>query len=132
MLTAMLAVDNIQGARHDLWQVNAEQEYHEETTSREADAKVQLGQLAATQPQVPQPMTPAARNPRLSKEVRKPHSASTPNAVTNNASTSSLRVGRAVTASRLTVRDPVLCRASVLTGPHRPSAQPGGPRANRW
>lgn len=60
MLTAMLAVDNIQGARHDLWQVNAEQEYHEETTSREADAKVQLGQLAATQPQVPQPMTPAA------------------------------------------------------------------------
>lgn len=60
MLTAMLAVDNIQGASHDLWQVNAEQEYHEETTSREADAKVQLGQLAATQPQVPQAMTPAA------------------------------------------------------------------------
>lgn len=60
MLTAMLAVDNIQGARHDLWQVNAEQEYHEETSSREAEAKAQLGQLAATQPQVPQAMTPAA------------------------------------------------------------------------
>ena len=59
MLTAMLAVENIQGARHDLWQVNVEQEYHEETSSREADAKAQLGQLAATQPQVPQPMTPA-------------------------------------------------------------------------
>ena len=64
MLTAMLAVDNIQGARHDLWQVNAEQEYHEETSSREADAKAQLGQLADTQPQVPQPMTSAV-NQRL-------------------------------------------------------------------
>jgi protoporphyrinogen oxidase len=59
MLTAMLAVDNILGARHDLWQVNAEQEYHEETSSREAEAKAQLGQLAVTQPQVPQPMPPS-------------------------------------------------------------------------
>ena len=30
MLTAMLAVKNIQGASHDLWEVNAEGEYHEE------------------------------------------------------------------------------------------------------
>ena len=30
MLTAMLAVENIEGARHDLWKVNEEQEYHEE------------------------------------------------------------------------------------------------------
>jgi len=30
MLTAMLAVENIQGAHHDLWKVNEEQEYHEE------------------------------------------------------------------------------------------------------
>lgn len=30
MLTAMLAVENIEGAKHDLWQVNEEQEYHEE------------------------------------------------------------------------------------------------------
>ena len=29
MLTAMLAVKNILGANYDLWQVNAEQEYHE-------------------------------------------------------------------------------------------------------
>jgi hypothetical protein len=58
MLTAMLAVDNILGARHDLWQVNAEQEYHEETSSREDDAKAQLGRLASTQPQVPQPIMP--------------------------------------------------------------------------
>lgn len=59
MLTAMLAVENIMGARHDLWQVNAEQEYHEETSSREAEAKAQLGQVAATQPLVPQALTPA-------------------------------------------------------------------------
>jgi len=30
MLTAMLAVENILGARHDLWSVNDEPEYHEE------------------------------------------------------------------------------------------------------
>jgi protoporphyrinogen oxidase len=30
MLTAMLAVKNILGERHDLWSVNVEQEYHEE------------------------------------------------------------------------------------------------------
>ncbi|UCD34588.1 MAG: NAD(P)/FAD-dependent oxidoreductase [Nitrospiraceae bacterium] len=29
MYTAMLAVENIHGARHDLWRVNDEQEYHE-------------------------------------------------------------------------------------------------------
>ena len=32
MLTAMCAVENIQGASHDLWEVNEEQEYHEEVT----------------------------------------------------------------------------------------------------
>jgi protoporphyrinogen oxidase len=30
MLTAMFAVENILGAKHDLWKVNTEQEYHEE------------------------------------------------------------------------------------------------------
>lgn len=53
MLTAMLAVENMFGARHDLWEVNADQEYHEETTSREIHAKSQLGTLALTQPHVP-------------------------------------------------------------------------------
>jgi len=32
MLTAMLAVENLAGSRHDLWQVNVEEEYHETTT----------------------------------------------------------------------------------------------------
>jgi protoporphyrinogen oxidase len=30
MYTAMLAVENMQGASHDLWQVNTDLEYHEE------------------------------------------------------------------------------------------------------
>jgi hypothetical protein len=34
MLTAMLAVENIvKDADHDLWNVNVEQEYHEEVSS---------------------------------------------------------------------------------------------------
>ena len=30
MLTAMLSVENIFGAHHDVWNVNVEAEYHEE------------------------------------------------------------------------------------------------------
>jgi hypothetical protein len=29
MLTAMLALDNMRGAAHDLWEVNTDYEYHE-------------------------------------------------------------------------------------------------------
>ncbi len=37
MLTAMLAVENLNGAGHDLWSVNVEQEYHEgASTGRDA------------------------------------------------------------------------------------------------
>ena len=35
MLTAMLAVENIYGANHNLWNVNAEQEYHEKKEQRD-------------------------------------------------------------------------------------------------
>jgi protoporphyrinogen oxidase len=34
MLTAMMAAENIQGANHDLWQVNEEPEYHEEIVEK--------------------------------------------------------------------------------------------------
>ncbi len=34
MLTAMLSVDNILGAHHDVWTVNVEDEYHEESIDR--------------------------------------------------------------------------------------------------
>ncbi len=44
MLTARLAVRNLFGERHDLWAINADEEYHEEGESK---------QLAATQPLVP-------------------------------------------------------------------------------
>jgi protoporphyrinogen oxidase len=50
MLTAMLAVRNLLGAHHDLWQVNVDQEYHEE------GREVTLEDLRAaenTQPLVP-------------------------------------------------------------------------------
>jgi protoporphyrinogen oxidase len=30
MYTAMLAIENMQGATHDLWEVNTDLEYHEE------------------------------------------------------------------------------------------------------
>jgi hypothetical protein len=30
MLTAMMTVENMQGARHDVWEVNTDFEYHEE------------------------------------------------------------------------------------------------------
>ncbi len=55
MLTAMLAVENILGAHHDLWAVNADQEYHEESSADETDLTAQARVLAATQPFVPQP-----------------------------------------------------------------------------
>ena len=39
MLTAMLAVKNILGEKHDLWNVNVERSYHEEFTVSEATQK---------------------------------------------------------------------------------------------
>ena len=37
MLTAMLTVENILGASHDIWTVNVEQDYHEEKASETAE-----------------------------------------------------------------------------------------------
>src|SRR3712207_9275571 len=38
MLTAMLTVQNIaDGAKHDIWDVNVEEDYHEEVSSQRAD-----------------------------------------------------------------------------------------------
>jgi protoporphyrinogen oxidase len=52
MLTAMLAVQNIQGTSHDLWQVNTEEDYHEEVSAKDV-AREELARLSATQPRVP-------------------------------------------------------------------------------
>ena len=51
MLTAMLAVKNILGASHDLWEVNADQEYLEERAETR-----DLRLLSLTQPLVPEPL----------------------------------------------------------------------------
>ena len=51
ILTAMLAVENLFGAQHDLWAVNADTEYHEEVSA--SDQARELALLASTQPRVP-------------------------------------------------------------------------------
>jgi len=58
MLTAMLAVKNILGANYDLWEVNAEQEYHEGAAAEGERKEGELALLAATQPKVPTRRTP--------------------------------------------------------------------------
>jgi len=50
MLTAMLTVKNIMGANYNVWDVNVEQEYHEEIIDED---KKQIALLASTQPLVP-------------------------------------------------------------------------------
>jgi protoporphyrinogen oxidase len=59
MLTAMLAVKNILGAHHNLWEVNAEQEYHEEVQCD--DERAHARACASTQPRVPQRVIEPAR-----------------------------------------------------------------------
>ena len=56
MLTAILAVRNLFGEHHDIWAVNADDEYHEEIPDMEFDATEhdgELRRLAETQPLVP-------------------------------------------------------------------------------
>jgi protoporphyrinogen oxidase len=50
MLTAMLSVKNILGANYDVWEVNVDNEYHEEIRETEQD---DLSLVASTQPMVP-------------------------------------------------------------------------------
>jgi protoporphyrinogen oxidase len=50
MLTAMLSVKNILGANYDVWEVNVDNEYHEEVRETEGD---DVSLVASTQPMVP-------------------------------------------------------------------------------
>jgi len=52
MLTSMLAVKNILGSNYDLWQINVDENYHEEITETEA-SQSQLSLTESTQPLVP-------------------------------------------------------------------------------
>lgn len=55
MMTAALAVKNILGANHDLWQVNTDQQYQEEGRGVEIESSEQLlANLAGCQPIVPE------------------------------------------------------------------------------
>jgi protoporphyrinogen oxidase len=53
MMTALMAARNILGASYDLWEVNTEGEYQEETTER-GGAEDALTGLSASQPLVPE------------------------------------------------------------------------------
>jgi protoporphyrinogen oxidase len=59
MLTAMLAVRNIEGANHGLWEVNVERDYHEEVRRDGSSKDDHLAILESTQPRVP-PRVPSA------------------------------------------------------------------------
>ena len=53
MVTAMLAVQNVLGANHDVWSVNADDEYHEEGTVDMKELSDDLAAMEAGQPAVP-------------------------------------------------------------------------------
>ncbi|WP_230688658.1 NAD(P)/FAD-dependent oxidoreductase [Micromonospora sp. WMMD558] len=54
MLTAMLTAENIaRGARHDVWAVNVEQDYHEETATPDGDGRRGTGRDAPMLPAPP-------------------------------------------------------------------------------
>ena len=63
MLTAILAVENILGATHDIWKVNADTEYHEEAKELDRE-QTELRNLALTQPLVPESARRAGRRIR--------------------------------------------------------------------
>ena len=50
MYTAMLTVENIFGANHDIWAVNVEEEYHEEKTVDVRDGEGGTGRAAPITP----------------------------------------------------------------------------------
>ena len=54
MVTAMLAAQNLLGDHHDVWAVNADDEYHED--AQVGDVYKDLPELEATQPRVPAPL----------------------------------------------------------------------------
>jgi protoporphyrinogen oxidase len=54
MVTAMLAVANLEGQHHDTWAVNQDDEYHEEGSLEIEELDRELARLEPTQPRVPQ------------------------------------------------------------------------------
>ncbi len=60
MYTAMLTVENILGARHDVWAVNVEQEYHEEESGGGSAARPAAGGTGRAAPVLPLPARSAS------------------------------------------------------------------------
>jgi hypothetical protein len=62
MVMAMLAVRNLFGEQHDLWALNADDEYQEEIRTDNQDARLPIEKdvrnLATTQPLVPTSVVP--------------------------------------------------------------------------
>jgi protoporphyrinogen oxidase len=56
MVTAMLAVQNLMGGHNDVWDVNADDEYHEEADLADTISREELRALQQTQPAVPTPI----------------------------------------------------------------------------
>lgn len=66
MMTAALAVKNILGAKHDLWQINTDQEYLEDGDRKERETTEQLViALSATQPAIPERTQPPRAVPAV-------------------------------------------------------------------
>ncbi len=63
MYTAMLSVENIFGARHDVWTVNVDAEYHEEQIGTDVDAATPSG-TGRDAPLIPRSVLDAPRGPR--------------------------------------------------------------------
>jgi protoporphyrinogen oxidase len=64
MLTAMLSVENILGAHHDVWTVNVEAEYHEESADDRKD-----GSTGRDAPVLPRAAIDAAAEQRRASAV---------------------------------------------------------------
>ncbi|HUF32502.1 MAG TPA: NAD(P)/FAD-dependent oxidoreductase [Acidimicrobiales bacterium] len=63
MMTAMLTVENILGARHDIWAVNVEEEYHEERAA-EGPEDVRVSRSGRAAPIIPRAVQDAAAEQR--------------------------------------------------------------------
>ncbi|MCL4293748.1 MAG: FAD-dependent oxidoreductase, partial [Acidimicrobiia bacterium] len=64
MFTAMLAVENVFGAHHDVWSVNVEEEYHEEKTPAGSEARGGGGGTGRDAPILPRDAIDAAARER--------------------------------------------------------------------
>jgi hypothetical protein len=61
MFTAMLTVENLYGGTHDIWEVNVEEEYHEEGGDATAEGRPSGGGTGRDAPVLPKAANLASR-----------------------------------------------------------------------